>query len=786
MDSIRFVNSMLGAASSYLHGNYVAAPFMAHIISSNHLTFRLQELILWDMIRIISGISFFFFLLLLIYFTIPPDRKCLYPDFNSSNIYDRNGVLLRKVLSRDYKTSVWKDLKDIAPEMIKATIIKEDSRFLLHKGIDIIALSRALYDNLRSRRIQSGGSTITMQVAKIVLGNNKRNVFAKLLEMVYALKLELHLGKAEILEIYLNRAPYGYQTYGVEAGSQFYFQKPSHQLSLSEACIMAIIPEAPTILNPYKSSDRILEERNRLLNKLLKARLIDSLQHYCALSEPVVINKNALLFEAPHFVDFLLDKYNSLRHSNIISTIDISLQRNLEKMAFCSIENLTKHNVGQVSVLVMDTKTGEILAMVGSKDYFDENEGQVNGCISLRQPGSSIKPFLYALALINQIPISYLMNDTITEFRLSDGTVFAPRNFGEKYHRWVRAREALASSFNVPAVHILERLGVENFYNFLTRLGIKSLFKKPNFYGLSLSLGGAEVKLLELVNAYRAIANTGFFREYKFLRNEKTKAGERVFSEEVAYIITNVLSDNASRIKAFGDDSPLNLPFPCAVKTGTTKNFKDNWCIGYTKRYTAGVWVGNFDGSPMNGISGISGAAPLFRDIMIELHRDEYPEDFEKPKTLMHAKICSSTGMLAGKVCPVIEEIFIPGTEPNDTCSYCGSLADSRKGFSGIIEVEPVRAESVPNSIGKFRILYPQNDDIYKLDPHIPYSNQAIVFKVQIDSGISSFSLYLNKRKICENTSTYTWQPKPGKYELEAKAQDASKTYEDKVVFTVY
>ncbi len=734
--------------------------------------------------RIISRILLFFLLLLLIFFAIPSDRKSLYPDFSSHNIYDRNGVLLRKVLSRDYKTSVWKNLKDIAPEMIKATILKEDKRFFLHNGVDIIALLRSLYDNLRTRSIQSGGSTITMQVAKIILGNNKRNVFTKLLEMVYALKLELHLSKAEILEIYLNRAPYGYQTYGVEAGSQFYFQKPSNQLSLCEACVLAAIPKAPTALNPFKSPEKILKEKNSLLKKLLSSGIIDSIAYFCALNQPSKIDKNSFIFEAPHFVDFLLTKKTS-KSSNITSTIDINLQRNLEKMAFCSIENLTRYNVGQVSILVMDTKTGEILAMVGSKDYFDENEGQVNGCIALRQPGSSIKPFLYALALMNQIPISYLMNDTITEFRLSDGTVFAPRNFGEKYHRWVRAREALASSFNVPAVHILERLGIENFYNFLTQLGITSLYKKPDFYGLSLSLGGAEIRLLELVNAYRAIANTGFFSEYKVLKNEKKKIGERVFSEEVAYIITNVLSDNASRIKAFGDDSPLNLPFPCAVKTGTTKNFKDNWCIGYTKKYTVGVWVGNFDGSPMNGVSGISGAAPLFRDIMIELHRDEYPEDFEEPKTLIHAKICARTGMLANENCPAIEEIFIPGTEPKGRCSYCRSLADSRKGFPGIIEVEPVRAEPVTDSIGKFRILYPQDGDIFKLDPHIPYKNQAIVFRVQKDSSIISFSLYLNKRKICENTSTYIWQPKPGKYELEAKAQIGSKTYEDKVVFTV-
>ncbi|MGB9721048.1 MAG: penicillin-binding protein 1C [bacterium] len=731
------------------------------------------------MVRIISLLFLILFLAILIFFVIPPDKKSLHPECNSCNITDRNGILLRQVLSRDYKTAVWKGIKEISPDVIKATIIREDKRFFIHRGVDFIALCRALSENLMYHRIRSGGSTITMQVAKMTLGHKKRNIIMKLWEIIYALKLEINLSKSEILEIYLNRAPYGNQIFGVEAGSRFYFEKPANDLSLSESCILSVIPKSPGFLDPIKNYEKIRLERNKILNELIAYGLIDSTRYTSAINEPIMIDKKKMVFRAPHFVDFILQQNTDFRYSNITSTIDINMQENIEKMLFTSINTLRKYNVNQGAVAVMDTKTGEILAMVGSKDYFDESEGQVNGCLALRQPGSSLKPFLYILALSNGIPMSYLMNDTVTEFKLSDGTIFAPRNYGDKYHRLVRAREALGSSFNIPAVYILDILGIEKFYNFLNHLHFASIFKEPNFYGLSLSLGAAEVRLLELVNAYRAIANMGTWTEAKFLRDGKIEKGEKVFSEQVAYIITDVLSDNSARIKAFGDDSPLNLPFPCAVKTGTTKNFKDNWCIGFTERYTVGVWVGNFDGSPMNGVSGISGAGPLFRDIMIELHRNEYPKGFEKPKCVITLKVCAKTGLLPKKECPLIQELFIPGTEPKDTCYLCGNRGEEFFGYRTNQEL----------SNNTLAIIHPKDGDIFKLDPQIPYSNQAISIRVSADTNIEKIILKLNGRLLCDKNEReifYLWRPKPGKYELEAFGFSKNESKATKVSFTVF
>ncbi|MCX7995296.1 MAG: penicillin-binding protein 1C [candidate division WOR-3 bacterium] len=730
--------------------------------------------------RLIPKAIMLLFIVIAIYFVIPPDQKSLYPEFNSIDITDRNGILLRRVLSQDYKTSIWKNLKEISPDLIKATIIKEDKRFFAHRGVDFLALFRSMFENIRCGRVRSGGSTITMQVAKMALNNKKRTIINKLREIIYALKLELYLNKAEILEIYLNRAPYGYQTYGVEAAAQLYFRKSANQLSLSESAILSTLPKSPGLLNPLKNSTHLHKERKKVLEKLIRYKLIDTTSFLCAINEPITIDREKLIFKAPHFVDFVLENTKMEHSSSITSTIDINVQEKIEKMLFTSINGLSKYNVNQGAVVVLDTRSGEIIAMVGSKNYFDEIEGQVNGCLALRQPGSSLKPFLYILALSRGIPMSYLMNDTITEFKLSDGTIFAPRNFGNKYHRYVRAREALGSSFNVPAVYLLNKLGIENFYNLLNKLHFTSISKQPSFYGLSLSLGSGEVRLLELANAYRAIANRGLWSQYRFLRyHNDTIMGERVFSEQVACIITDVLSDNSSRIKAFGDDSPLNLPFPCAVKTGTTKNFKDNWCVGFTEKYTVGVWVGNFDGSPMNGVSGISGAAPLFRDIMIELHRDRYPGHFEKPKSIISLEVCAKTGLIPGSQCATLNEIFIPGTEPKDTCSFC------KHGRERILEIQSL-FERKNNGL---TIIHPNDGDIFKIDPHIPYRNQSISIKVSADTNVKEIILKLNGNLICqkkEREIIYLWQPKPGKHELEALGISKIETKSTKISFTVY
>ncbi|MBE0432935.1 penicillin-binding protein 1C [candidate division WOR-3 bacterium] len=737
-------------------------------------------------------------LLIFLFVAIPVPRQRLYPaGFNSVRICDRNGELLREVLSFDHKTSVWVPLERASSWMIKATTLREDKRFLLHPGIDVLAFGRAVHTNIKQGRIVSGGSTITMQVAKMALGLKSRSIPNKILEAVCALKLELQLSKAQILEIYLNRIPYGNRTYGIEAAARFYFGKGCGQLSLAESCMLATIPSAPSLMNPYVNRGRVDKARRKLLHDLLKQGAIDQTTHDVALREQLNLINQRVNFEAPHFVDYILGR---LRQEDledaakVITTIDLALQQKTEQMLSTTLQSLDRYQVSQGAVVIASAKTGEVLAMVGSRNYFDATEGQVNGCTSARQPGSSMKPFLYALALMSGMSLSDHVPDTIVEFRLRDGSSFAPRNYGQKYHGPTRMREALASSFNVAAVHLIDQLGIERFYALLKQFGFQSLTRGAHHYGLSLSLGAGEVTLLELVNGYRAFARQGMVTDLTCIREVWDRGGgriarkgeerERVLPAEVAYLITDVLSDNTARFKAFGANNPLHLPFACAVKTGTSKDYRDNWCIGYTTDYVVGVWVGNFSGAPMQGISGITGAAPLFRDIMIELHRDGDPAAFACPAGLKRERICLFTGRRARADCSnQMEELFLAGTMPLDSCD-CGVQGSERMGVL-TAGLENERRRRTANDLA---ILNPGEGDVFKIDPHISAESQRIKFMIRASDSIESIMLKLNGSVItvAEYPFEFLWPPVRGEHVLEAVVEGDGIDARDRVAFVVY
>ncbi len=733
-------------------------------------------------------------LALAVSYVLPVSQERLYPTgFNSIEICDRNGVLLREVLSFDYKTSMWVPLEDITPWMMIATIMREDKRFLFHQGVDVLALARAMWQNARHGHILSGGSTITMQVAKMALNLRGRSVLKKILEIAYAFKLELHLTKAQILEIYLNRVPYGNQTYGIGAAARFYFGKSGSQLSLSESCALAVLPKAPSKLNPYVACDLLLTQRNRYLRQLRERKLIDDLRYKIALREPMNLVDREINFEAPHFVDYILARLDQgmTGASRITTTLDGSLQNDVQKFLVSTLRSLREYNVNQGAVLVMSIERGEILAMVGSRDYFDAKEGQVNGCLSPRQPGSSIKPFLYALALQSGMRSSDILPDTVIEFRLADGTSFAPRNYSNRYHGPTRLREALASSLNVPAVYLVERLGIQRFYELLQQLRFSSLDKGSHHYGLSLGLGAAEVSLLELVNAYRTFALKGLVGDINAIRavqggrnataQTKKETVKRVFSEEVAYLITDILSDNAGRFKAFDSENALHLPFSCAVKTGTSKDYRDNWCIGYTTDYVVGVWVGNFNGAPMQGVSGISGAAPLMRNVILELYRNFPPRNFERPPSVVQRQICANTGKMPSSQCPkLVEETFIDGTEPYDTCDIHSSLSGRPLHALG-----PSQANSRQEQV---RILNPLSGDIYKIDPQVSRLSQYVKFVFAADEARDAIKISLNGEQLAILSSPYEylWQPAPGHYTLEASSNGNEPQESDRISFTVH
>ncbi|MEE9192272.1 MAG: penicillin-binding protein 1C [Candidatus Aerophobetes bacterium] len=635
----------------------------------------------------IFGASFALVLVLIsVSLYIPFPRGVLEPSsIVSLRILDRKGTLLREVLSSEEGTGQWVSLEDTSKNVVLATLAAEDSRFYEHPGIDIRAILRAAAQNIRARRLIFGGSTLTQQVIKNIY-HFPRNWFGKIVEAWHALRLDVSLSKDEIMTQYLNRVPYGNQTFGINAASWFYFDKPPSHLSLAEAAFLAGLPRGPSIYNPHRHFPRAKKRQREVLRRMLAKEMTAEEEYRRASREPLKIVSPDASFRAPHFCNFVLSKIPPKMRQNISSirtTLDFELQRDVEVLLKNSVESLKKWEVSNAAALILDNRSGEVLSFVGSADFFDsDHSGQVSGATSLRQPGSALKPFTYALALEQGMTPATLISDT--EIRIqSKGIEWVPRNYDGKSHGLIRLREALACSYNVSAVKVLQGIGVESLLDRLRRLGFASLNKGVDYYGLGLTLGGGEVTLLELVRAYSTLARSGIFKKEKIAlhildthgRQKSLPKGSsrRVFSPEVSYIITDILQDPDARIPAFGEGSVLSLPFPCAVKTGTSGNFRDNWAVGYTPHYTVGVWVGNFDGKPMRDVSGISGAGPLFRDIMLLLEKRERRGNLGHtiPEGLTEVYVCPKSGTLVGPFCPgKIKEIFMKGTEPQEVCNF--------------------------------------------------------------------------------------------------------------------
>ncbi|MGD2295089.1 MAG: penicillin-binding protein 1C, partial [Candidatus Aminicenantes bacterium] len=684
-------------------------------------------------------------ILLLVFFVslrIPIPKERLNPaPVISLRILDRQNVLLREVLSDEGGCCRWVELEQIAPDLIAATIAAEDRNFYNHLGINCVAIMRAFFQNIKSGRIVSGASTITQQLIRN-LYHFRRTIFSKIHEAWLALRLENTLSKEEILVQYLNRISYGNQAFGIEAASRLYFDKPSNQLSLAESAFLAGLPRSPTNLNPYRAPKLAKQRQESILRQIRELGFSGRAEFDRALNEPLLLSPLKDQFKAPHFCDFILNQFSSKeKHtiSVIQTTCDFALQEKVDILVKNHVDSLEDRGITNAAALVLDNRTGDILCMVGSKDFFDvRHDGQVNGAVARRQPGSALKPFTYGLALEKGKTAADIIYDGPVQYSTPGGP-YRPRNYDKKYHGPVRLREALACSYNVPAVSVLESIGPDLLYIRLKELGFESLNRGPSYYGIGLTLGNGEVTLLELVQAYATIARGGLWKTYRAVlrvsgsdNNAKTLYEEpkekEVFSPQVAYILTHILSDKDARIPAFGYNSALALPFPCAVKTGTSKNFRDNWAIGYTPDYTVGVWVGNFDSGAMFNVSGVTGCGPLFRDIMLFLEGQSPSHDFLPSKGLMEVNICPLSGQRTVTNCPgVMKEIFISGTEPQSPCSL-----HKQKPFSQTEETSMPIGDSPPGSLA---IIFPIDGDTFKIDPILRRTFQTLQFKIAVSDN---------------------------------------------------
>jgi len=573
----------------------------------------------------------------------------------TTKIFDRNGSLLYEIYADQNRTPI--PLSEIPLHVKEATIAIEDQDFYRHNGVSLRGIIRAIRETLLNNQLQ-GGSTITQQLIKSALLTPEVKLTRKVKEVILAFWAERLYSKNQILEMYLNQVPYGGTAWGVEAASQTYFNKSVRNLNLAEAALLAGLPQAPTEYSPFGSHpEKAYERQKEVLRRMVEDHYITREEETAALAMTITFAKPRTALYAPHFVMYvknLLEKEYGPRlieqgGLRITTSLDLNIQQKAEEIVQTQIANLAPLQVGNGAALVTNPKTGEILAMVGSKNYFDlAQEGNVNVTTSLRQPGSSIKVVNYAAALENGFTAASIIDDSPVVYQTPGSPSYAPVNYDGRFHGPTPFRYALANSYNIPAVKILAKIGVQTMIDTGRLMGITS-WQDEGRYGLSLTLGGGDVTMLEMAEVYGTLANEGKHMDVtpilevtdytgRVIEKHKTKNPIQALKPETAWIMSNILSDNTARIAAFGPNSSLVIPNKTvSVKTGTSNDKRDNWTIGYTPSYVVSVWVGNNDNSPMNPFltSGVTGAAPIWHDIMADLLKDKSDEVAPKPQTVI-------------------------------------------------------------------------------------------------------------------------------------------------------
>lgn len=635
----------------------------------------------------------------------------------SRRVVDRHGHLLREALSDVEGRGVWMPLDRISPWIPEAFVAIEDRRFHTHGGLDPRGIARALRDNLAAGRVVAGGSTLTQQVVKLARQaagqGTGRGLWRKAVEALWALRLERAVDKRAILEQYVNRAPFGHGATGVEAAARLYLDKPARALSLGEAALLAGLPRAPSRDNPYVDPDRAEARRRFVLARMRETGAITPAEEAEALAQEVRVVSREVQFAAPHFTTFALARAPA--PGTLPTTLDGGLQAEVERLARQVVRALADKRVGQAAAVVLDNASGDVLAWVGSVDFFDPAEGQVDMVIGRRQPGSTLKPFVYGLALERGFTAADRLPDLPLWFPTGLGD-YRPRNYDRRFHGWVSLRTALANSYNVPAVWMAHRLGPADLLRRLRRLGFESLTRSADHYGLGLALGNGEVQLLELANAYRALANEGVWSPIRWRRDTPPSRGGRVMPADVARLLTDILADPVARIPAFGRRNSLTLPFPAAAKTGTSTDFTDNWTAGYTPDVTVAVWVGNFDGRPMEGVSGVTGAGRLWHRVMRAAAALRGGRGRFSTAGLVRRRLCADTGQ------PLPEDTR-PGA---DDCPHA------------IDELfRPEHAPEAPRRIiERLRVSFPGPGDVFQLDADTPQRYARLQLRAEVPDGL--------------------------------------------------
>jgi penicillin-binding protein 1C len=732
----------------------------------------------------------------------------------STTVVDRRGVVLYESRAANGTRGAWLDAARLPPNLVAATLAAEDRRFYRHFGVDPLAVVRAAWRNLREGAVVEGGSTLTQQAAKLLIARRDpergrtRGVRTKVHEAIVAIRLEHALRKDQILALYLNLAPYGNQVEGAERASQAYFGSPAHFLTPAQAAFIAGLPQRPSRFNPFKHTASAVARQRRVLARMEAKAFITPEVAAEARAERLALRNTRPAFDAPHFVEMVLAQHAGRGLRRIATTLDTELQRDVRGIIESQRSTLTRHGAHNVAVVVLDNQRGEWLAWEGSGDYSDaEHGGSINGPLALRQPGSALKPFTYALAFEEGRSPATALPDVPSHFPTAEaGITYSPRNYDGRFRGPLLARRALAGSENVPAVALAADIGVPKLIRFLRTAGLTTLDKTAAHYGLGITLGNAEVQLAELTAAYSTLARGGLA-----LAPTAVPIGERqatrITSERTAFWITDILSDAHAREYAFGRGGSLDFPFPVAAKTGTSEGYHDNWAIGYTREVTVGVWVGNFDRAPLTNSSGITGAGPIFHAVMLAAQARVAGHVAASDRPLVaptadveRQSVCALSGMAAHAWCPARISEWLPKAATNARrdedrvpCSWHHDTED------GVIVVwppeyrhwaaahSPRRSESPPRSptnrtaaparaggeTPRARHLAIQNPPagaIYLIDPTLRRSHQTLALRASADptAGRITWAIDGTVLGTADADRPLLWPLAPGEHRISA------------------
>ncbi len=727
-------------------------------------------------------------------------------------VLDRDGRLLREVAVGSGAAENPVRLSELSPWVVPALVAAEDSRFFEHPGVDPLSVTRALGQWALAGRVVSGASTLTQQLAR-TLEPRPRSALGKLGEMALALRIEASLSKNRILEEYLSRVEFGPNLIGIDAASRHYFGKSSAALDLAEAAALVSMPRGPSLYDPRRRPQLLERRRLRVLARLEGLGLASHAEIARAELTPIRISLASSAQGAEHLSFALAARHASAageRSRTLRTTLNAELQRAAERVAEAALPALAAHGGDAMSLVVLDNETSEVLAYVGSPSYFDaKNHGANDGVVAKRQPGSALKPFVYAAAIeaLGYGPAT-LLPDLPRDYRVPGGN-FSPRDYDQRFRGPVLLRQALGSSLNMPALEVTSRLGPPRLLAMLKRFGFASLDRAAEHYGVGLALGDGEVTLLELAAAYAALARGGELLPPRVVLSRSvaggvptafpSEPGRRVLRSEFAALLTDMLSDDAARAAGFGRDSVLNLPFAVAAKTGTSKGYRDNWAVGYTHEVTVAVWVGNFDGTPLRDASGITAAGPAFHELMLTAMRGRTPASLFDASALSEAEVCTLSGKVPGPACEHRRrEHFARGHEPTERCDLHvlahvdgqgRETAASCGRATQILERYPLEFQAWAERAGRpilgrhvsascppaatvataVRVTFPRDSQSFALDPDGP-NRQEIVLAAASDSARLRFIIDGHPTAELSAPFHLPWRLSPGTHQVQVDA----------------